>query len=269
MTIARPDNFVETYRLKAALPNLHELTGRANFSECTRFVLQQAIDVLDIQPEDVVVDVGCGDGWLLSQLDARISKGIGTAASNEEADRLMKAYSGRRNISFIQALANNLPLASQSATKVVCNSVFHFLHERSILLGAMDELIRIARPGALIFVGEVLDKDEQRSLKGNGFRAFCGRLAYLFKGNGGVSRFHLAERGWSFLRALFVRSSLFIVHPKKTICIESNLLIKYAKQRDVELIFMRRHIGLNEMAKQEESRTRVDYLFRKPTASHQ
>ena len=31
MSVARPDDFIETYRLKASLPDLHELTGRGSY----------------------------------------------------------------------------------------------------------------------------------------------------------------------------------------------------------------------------------------------
>lgn len=261
MPIATPKDFIETYRLKAGLRDLHELTGRGPFKEATRFIVQRIAGALETGQSDTVVDVGCGDGALLVFLAGSIARGVGISGSDEEAARLGDAHGGFANLKFIRSLASQIELPDRLADRVVCNSVFHFLPTRQHMLDAIREFARIAKPGARVFIGEVPFLDEQLALKGHStlLRRLLGKLKYNLR----APPRDLAQRALGYLRARLSKGELFIIHPKKTIYLEAGELTAFAATVGLDLIFQRRHVTLDSAGNQVESQSRMDYLFGK------
>ncbi len=265
MPIEHPDDFIEAYRLRAKLKDLHELTGRES-KEATDFVVNGINAAIQAGANDVVVDVGCGDGALLKSLSGKISRGIGIASSEEEIEKLKHAYPHENSLEFLLSVASKIELANEIADRVVCNSVFHFLPTTQHMRDSLKEFARIAKPSALVFVGEVPCIDEQSSLKTRqtGLIGFLGRVKYHFQSNGGgASRLDLIKRVFRYVRARVSRDTIFIIAPKKTIYMESNEFVAFAKSVGLDLIWQCFHPELGPMGTKRTSTSRVDYLFSK------
>ena len=178
---------------------------------------------------------------------------------------MRQAHGDLPRLEFRTGLAEEIPLESDLANKVICNGVLLCLKDRETVLRAVQELFRITRPGGFVWIGEVPDRDEQATLKfsGRGPKRFLGYLSYLKQSNGGVGRFHFLGRVLKLMKAWVSPGSLFIIHPKKTTFIESHTLIEFAKSQGAELVLERRHLGLGPKGNPKEVPTRMDYCFRK------
>lgn len=113
--------------------------------------LHKAIRLLDIQPDDTVVDVGCGEGYLTIPLAEKSSRSIGLdlAGSGLHVIQTQTAYQPKR-LSLAICEADRLPLEAQCANKLICNHVLeHVLDDDAIL----QEMRRVVKPGGLILIG--------------------------------------------------------------------------------------------------------------------
>lgn len=112
--------------------------------------------------EDVVVDVGCGDGGNLNFAALRGARVIGVDIDDEAlaaaGDRISPAAS---SIELHVAPAENVPLPDSTATRVVCTEVLEHVADPA---DVMAELVRLGQPGALYLitvpdeVGETVQK---------------------------------------------------------------------------------------------------------------
>lgn len=109
-----------------------------------------AIDALDIQPGDRVLDVGTGHGRSLGELARRASSGQVTGADPSE---LMVETAARRNwelvrsglVNVVQADVYQLPFGDAAFDKVLCVHVVYFWND----MGAgLREIARVMKPGA-------------------------------------------------------------------------------------------------------------------------
>ena len=89
-------------------------------------------------PGAFLVDVGCGDGWILAEALARGCRGIGT----EVYDSLVEKARAR-GCDAVRAPAEALPLETASCDGAIFAGVLPFTDED----GAFRELARVLRPG--------------------------------------------------------------------------------------------------------------------------
>ncbi len=93
MTIYKPKSYIEAYRLKAKSKDINELTGRSGRTDLTKFIVNQILSKIKLNPDTVLVDIGCGDGMLLQKanqrgIDANIGKLEGILPTEEEVTRV-------------------------------------------------------------------------------------------------------------------------------------------------------------------------------------
>ena len=110
--------------------------------------------------DDVVVDVGCGDGGpaaFCGRVGAHIILcDVDGPRLEQAAERLRQ--SGARRVDAHVTDADPLPLADGAATRVVCMEVMEHVEDPAVLMG---ELVRIGAPGALYLItvpGEVHER---------------------------------------------------------------------------------------------------------------
>jgi len=108
------------------------------------------LSVLAIGPEDVVLDVGSGTGFLLRYLlEQQPAQVIACDLSTKMLEVAAAKYKGQETLRFLRADAIDLPFDDASVDVIVCNGVYpHFADRQGTLL----ELSRVARPGARIAV---------------------------------------------------------------------------------------------------------------------
>jgi SAM-dependent methyltransferase len=118
-----------------------------------------------ISPDDIVIDVGCGDGGALRFC---AEKGAYVILADLDAERVSQAASwiaekaeGRVEKHITDA--NPLPLADESVTRVICMEMLEHVDDPAVV---MAELVRIGRPGAryLITVPDTVQEKMQQHL---------------------------------------------------------------------------------------------------------
>ena len=166
--------------------NVQDLALRGAGKESITCEIQRKIlEEVDLAADDDLVDIGCGDGTLLRMAKAvGVRSAIGLLATEEEVSIVE-----RLGIHVLQGLTDTLPLGSETASVVVCNSVL-LVVPRDKISPSLREIRRIAKPGARVYLGEipfVAGRRPQQQSKGGwetlsdlfrtyGFRTWLGML---------------------------------------------------------------------------------------------
>ncbi len=254
MPVLRIDNYIDAYRLRAGREDLHELAARPNKKGVTEFVNRRILEGLELAPDDVLVDIGCGDASLMRMAEGHISRSVGIVATVEEKRRLEASFP---HLCFIAGAAQRLPLESCSASRVVCNTTLLYLPSENDVVAALREMSRIARPGAMIWVGEIPEIDEYAHygmyrgnsmleylwhlLTHNGFRSFLGMVRRWLKAVTGNEQIILNSAG------------MFYAAPEK--------MISIAEGNGLRLKTNFRHQELDGGGRVVDSQFRYDYIF--------
>jgi ubiquinone/menaquinone biosynthesis C-methylase UbiE len=119
---------------------------------------RMAVECAQLQPNDLVVDIGCGGGEAVREAatrlpDGRVSGVDPTPAMIRLANELSAAHPGRDRIQFLEGSAEDLPLPDASATVAMAINSLH--HWQGIAAG-LAEVLRVLVPG-----GRLLIADEQ------------------------------------------------------------------------------------------------------------
>lgn len=150
--ITRSDDYVAYCRESARQAREpHDLALRGRHKRAVTQAIYQRI-AADVQlcAEDDLVEIGCGDGTLLllaEQVGCRSATGF--LATDEEVTLL-----ARHGIQARQGLSDNLPLPDAVASVVVCNNVL-LIVPRDRIAPSLREMVRISKPGARIYIGEI------------------------------------------------------------------------------------------------------------------
>jgi ubiquinone/menaquinone biosynthesis C-methylase UbiE len=254
MPILRIDNYIDAYRIRSQAEDIHEMAARPNKKPLTEFVNRRILEAIEPSPDDYLVDIGCGEGALLRMARARVAKCVGVTSTEEERHRLESAFP---DLSVTAGKAQHLPLESASASKIVCNATLHYLQNDSEVTAAMEEMSRIARPGATIWVGEIPEIDEYAHYGIYRGSSMLGLLWHILKHNGLRSFLGMIRR---WLRAAFGNeqiilnsAGLFYASPEK--------MKALAEASGLRLKFYFRHKELDGEGKVVDSEFRYDYVF--------
>jgi acetyltransferase-like isoleucine patch superfamily enzyme len=107
---------------------------------------------------DVVLDVGCGEGFITNLLNPLCKKIVGIDYS-EEAIKIAKTT--HKDIDFFVMTATNLQFENQSFEKVLCLELFEHLTPLQALT-SKKEILRVLKPGGLI-IGSTPLRDGENS----------------------------------------------------------------------------------------------------------
>jgi SAM-dependent methyltransferase len=149
--ISRSDDYIEYCRETAKhARDPHDLALRGRDKrEITRRVHEDIVRAVDLHAGDDLVDIGCGDGTLLRMAEELRARAIGLLATEEEV-----AVLRRFGLEAKQAFTDRLPLPDACASVVVCNNVL-LIVPREKIPASLQEIHRIAKPGARVFLGEI------------------------------------------------------------------------------------------------------------------
>lgn len=254
MPVVRVSNNVDAYRVKAQAADLHELAARPNKKPLTEFVNREILNAIRPSADDVLVDIGCGDATLLRMAQGCVEKCIGVSVSIEEKRRLEAAFPG---LTFIASLAQSLPLDSGSATKIVCNATLFFLPSASDVQLAMGEMVRIARPGATIWIGDMPEIDEYQHYRMYRGTSMLGLLLHLKKNNGLRAVAGMIRR---WLKTA-VTSEQIVLCSARMFYAGPGEMLRLAENAGLRLKTYFRHRELDESGEIVESKIRYDYIF--------
>jgi SAM-dependent methyltransferase len=126
-----------------------------------------AVERAQLQPDDVVVDVGCGSGEAVREAAARLQGGRVTGvdptpAMIRIARDLSASHAGRDRIQFLEGSAEDLPLPDASATVVMAINSLHHWQEP---VTGLAETMRVLVPGGQLLIA---DEEPEKGCWGHG-----------------------------------------------------------------------------------------------------
>ncbi len=126
-------------------------------------ITDQTLELMDVQPGDRVLDLGCGTGWASRRLAKMAPNGevVGIDVADEMLRRAGQASADFKNIRYVWGSAENIPAADDAFDKVLSVESFYYYADQG---KALDELRRVLTPGGRLFILINLYRDNHYSL---------------------------------------------------------------------------------------------------------
>ena len=123
--------------------------------------MQKVLEMLDPQPSDVVLDVGCGPGTQLVALASSIRSGYGVDPAEEMIRRAADEAASHGNLHFHVGSAQNLPGVVRAAeiNKVFSNYALHHLPDEA-KCAAIQSLSQLLPLGGMLILGDLMFSDD-------------------------------------------------------------------------------------------------------------
>jgi ubiquinone/menaquinone biosynthesis C-methylase UbiE len=127
-------------------------------------ITEQTLALMDIQPGDRILDLGCGTGWASRRMARVATTGevVGLDVADEMLRRAEQLSSAFRNVRYAWGSAENIPEADNAFSKVLSVESFYYYADQG---KALDELRRVMAAGAKLFILINLYKDNHYSLR--------------------------------------------------------------------------------------------------------
>ena len=127
-------------------------------------ITEQTLALMEIQPGDRILDLGCGTGWASRRMARAAVSGevVGLDVADEMLRRAEQASQSSRNVRYVWGSAEKIPAADNSFTKVLSVESFYYYADQG---KALDELRRVMSPGAKLFILINLYNDNHYSLR--------------------------------------------------------------------------------------------------------
>ncbi|MED4585433.1 methyltransferase domain-containing protein [Brevibacillus choshinensis] len=257
MPIIKAKNYIDVYKIKSSEEDIHQMSGRHDkriTTFCNQLIEREIAPYMD----DVVIDIGCGDGSFLKQIHKGIAKGFGIVPTTEEKSRLEKEYS-IQNLAFLEGLTIKLPCENEIATKVICNGVLILLDSKEELLESLREIRRVSRKNAIIWIGELPHVNEFAYYNKTYGDSITKWIFSELKQKGLVAAVNASI---DVLSALFTKETL-IINPKTHFYIEPVEFSQICNEIGFEVLKYCKNITLDSEDNVVEVPTRYNYLLRK------
>lgn len=127
-------------------------------------ITEQTLALMEIQPGDRILDLGCGTGWASRRMARFATAGevVGLDVADEMLRRAEQASSAFRNVRYAWGSAESIPEADNTFNKVLSVESFYYYADQG---KALDELRRVMASGAKLFILINLYKDNHYSLR--------------------------------------------------------------------------------------------------------
>ena len=123
----------------------------AEMEDHHRPITDPTLALMNLEPSDVVLDLGCGTGWLSRQIAGRVPEGrvVGVDVSNEMIERAKRASAALPNVTFLVGTADHIPWESGVFTQAISVESAYYWPDPASGVG---ELFRVLRPGGSAWV---------------------------------------------------------------------------------------------------------------------
>ena len=109
----------------------------------------EAIDWLDIQPDDDVLDIGCGTGFATEGLLKKVDTVTGLDQSVHQLDKAYRKFGKHGPVNFTRGDAERLPFADDSFDIVWSSGSIEYWPNP---VDALEECRRVVRPGGKVLI---------------------------------------------------------------------------------------------------------------------
>jgi len=121
---------------------------------------QAALAALDLQPNDRLLDVGCGTGAAVRAAAVTVERAVGVDLSPQMIDRARELATDAPGAEFVVGDSENLPFEPGAFTAVLCTASFHHYPDPQ---KALAEMVRVLTPdGRLAIADGVADRRAAR-----------------------------------------------------------------------------------------------------------
>jgi len=143
--------------------NPSSANGRKRVTEETfQEIIKSILKNLEIgEIKDSIIDVGCGNGLILSALSSYFKNLYGCDYC-EEMVNIARELNPEAKI--IKTEANNLPFSDQITAYSLTYSIFHYLPSYQYAVNCIYELIRVTKDKGRILIGDILDITYKKSI---------------------------------------------------------------------------------------------------------
>lgn len=122
-----------------------------------------------IRPDWVVADIGCGTGNVAEALSPVVERVVAIDQSEPMLAAAKERLTARKNIDFVRAELDQLPVADHSVDAAVCMLVLHHIEDISGALSQLRRILRADRGGGVLAVVDMVyhDRDEYKRTMGH------------------------------------------------------------------------------------------------------
>jgi len=142
-----------------------------------------------IHPNWVIADVGCGTGNAAELLSPMVEQVIAIDQSGPMLSAAKERLGTRKNIRFIEAPVNHLPITDQSVDAAVCMLVLHHIEDVGAALKEIHRILRTPRGGGILAVVDMVehDRSEYRRTMGHRHQGFSKKTMLNLLGRAGFT----------------------------------------------------------------------------------
>ena len=114
-------------------------------------VVTPTLELMDLQPQDSVLDLGCGTGWLARRIAEIVRDGqvTGVDVSDEMIRRAQAASAGIPNLKFLRGTAEEIPAPAASFNHVISVESAYYWNQPG---RGIHEILRVLRPGGSAWI---------------------------------------------------------------------------------------------------------------------
>jgi ubiquinone/menaquinone biosynthesis C-methylase UbiE len=121
--------------------------------------IQKLVNRFFLKPKDLVLDIGTGNGVLLPYLSPKVRPGGKILALDISWKMIAWARNSypRRNLRFLNASAEAIPIQDQKLDCITCFAVFAHVCDK---MECLKEMSRVLKKGGRLYVAHLLGKKE-------------------------------------------------------------------------------------------------------------
>jgi ubiquinone/menaquinone biosynthesis C-methylase UbiE len=146
---------VEDARTRAARTHFDRWSAsyeRDPVSRWLRELQTAALAALSLNPDDALLDLGCGTGAAVREAAATVDRAVGFDLSPGMIERARALADGLANVEFRQGdVSGPLPFAEGEFTAIVCTSAFHHFPQPR---DTIAEMARVVSPGGRVVIAD-------------------------------------------------------------------------------------------------------------------
>lgn len=111
-----------------------------------------AVDALELDASDRLIDVGCGTGAAVRSAAATVERAVAVDLSGEMVARGRELAAAMSNVELLEGDAESLPVADRAFTAVLCTTSFHHYPRPD---HAVAEMARVLAPGGRLVIADM------------------------------------------------------------------------------------------------------------------